>query len=225
MPFDEDTNRIDNPTQSNTIGLVITIVFFAIVFAIDIFAAPLHYEQWQTKNWDRTQGTVEKIYIWETCGDDGCSFRLEVDYSYEVDDTVYRSDQLSLVDWEDSSDSSLEWKENFERKHPKGSSIDVFVDPNDSDRSVLITGFSIGSGAFTNIAILSCFNLVAIFMVGARIAMRGTMLEGIGIHLEDPDEPPAEYSKEPDDEGPETTEEPSEEVGWWEGDDGAERGI
>lgn len=216
----------------------IVIVFILIVSVADIFVIQLHYEQWQTKNWDRTQGTVDDIYIWESCDDDGCTWGMEVKYRYEVDGMVYRSDQLSLVDWEGSSDSNLEWRVDFEKEHPKGSSIDVFVDPKDPDRSVLITGFSIGSGAITNIAILSCFNIPAILIaLGAttRVFQRaGPMLDKLGFghgHLdsggkhEEPEEPPAEYSDIPDDEGPETTKEPSEEVGWWEGDDGAERGI
>ena len=220
-------------------GMVVAVVCLTIVLAVDIFAVPLHYEQWQTKNWDRTPGTVDDIYIWEDCGgDDGCTYGLNVDYSYEVDGIVYDSDQISLVDWEDSTDSGLWWKEDFERDHPRFSTIDVYVDPNNPGRSVLITGFSIGSGAITNIAILSCCNFFLLFLglgsAGNANARIRTKLEKIGFgfpqadwleHSEEPEEQPEGYSGGHADESSETTEEPSGEVGWWEDDDGAERGI
>ena len=220
-------------------GMVVAIVCLVIVLAVDIFAVPLHYEQWQTKNWDRTPGTVDDIYIREDCGgEDGCTYGLEVEYSYEVDGRPYSSDQISLVDWEDSTDSSLQWKEDFEKAHPRFSSIDVYVDPNNPERTVLITGFSIGSGAITNIAILSCCNIFLLFIglgsAGNANASIRTKLERVGFgfpqadwleHSEEPEDESGEYPAEQADQGPEISEEPNEEVGWWEEDDGAERGI
>ncbi len=220
-------------------GMVVAIVCLAIVLVVDIFTLPLHYEQWQTKNWDRTPGTVDEIYIWEDCGgDDGCTYGLKVEYSYEVDGIPYSSDQISLVDWEDSTDSNLQWKEDFERDHPRFSTIDVYVDPNDPGRSVLITGFSIGSGAITNIVILSCCNFFLLFLgLGSAGNANGrirTGLEKIGFgfpqadwmeNSEGSEDPPQEYSRGQTDGGSETPEESPEEVGWWEEDDGAERGI
>ncbi len=220
-------------------GMIVAVVCLVIVLTVDIITVPLHYEQWQTKNWDRTPGTVDDIYIWEDCGgEDGCTYGLKVDYSYEVGGIVYESDQISLVDWEDSTDSSLGWKEDFERDHPRLSTIDVYVDPNNPERSVLITGFSIGSGAITNIVILSCCNFFLLFLglgsAGNANARIRTRLEKIGFgfpqadwleNSEGPEDPPQEYPGEQTDGDSETTEESSEEVGWWEEDDGAERGI
>ena len=116
--------------------------------------------------------------------------------------------------------------------------VDVYVDPNNPERSVLITGFSIGSGAITNIAILSCCNFFLLFLglgsAGNANTRIRTKLEKIGFgfpqadwleHSEELEEQPEGYSGEHADESSETTEEPSEEVGWWEDDDGAERGI
>ena len=220
-------------------GLLVAAVCLTIVLVVDIFAVPLHYEQWQTKNWDRTPGTVDDIYIWEDCGgEDGCTYGLQVDYSYEVGGILYESDQISLVDWEDSTDSNLGWKEDFERDHPRFSTIDVYVDPNNPGRSVLITGFSIGSGAITNIVILSCCNFFLLFLglgsAGNANARIRTRLEKIGFGFpqadwledsEEPEDPPQEYPREQTDGGSETSEESPEEVGWWEEDDGAERGI
>ena len=220
-------------------GLIVGVVCLTVVLAVDIFAFPLHYEQWQTKNWDRTTGTVDNIYIWEDCGgEDGCTYGLRVEYSYEVDGIAYESDQISLVDWEDSTDSSLGWKEDFERAHPRFSSIDVYVDPNNPERTVLITGFSIGSGAITNIAILSCCNIFLLFIglgsAGNANAGIRTKLEKIGFQFPQADwlENSEESEEQPEgspgdhaDDSSETTTEPSDEVGWWEDDDGAERGI
>lgn len=220
-------------------GMLVAVVCLTIVLVVDIFTVPLHYEQWQTKNWDRIQGTVDDIYIWEDCGgEDGCTYGLQVDYSYEVDGILYESDQISLVDWEDSTDSNLGWKEDFEKDHPRFSTIDVYVDPNNPGRSVLITGFSIGSGAITNIVILSCCNFFLLFLglgsAGNANARIGTRLEKIGFGfpqadwMEDsgePEDPPQEYPREQTEGGSETSEESPEEVGWWEEDDGAERGI
>ena len=220
-------------------GMVVAVVCLTIVLAVDIFTIPLHYEQWQTKNWDRTPGTVDDIYIWEDCGgDDGCTYGLQVEYSYEVDGVRHESDQISLVDWEDSTDSSLGWKEDFERDHPRFSAIDVYVDPKNSERSVLITGFSVGSGAITNIAILSCCNFFLLFIglgsAGNANPRIRTKLERIGFgfpqadwleHSEEPEDESEEYSVGQSEENSETSDESPEEVGWWEDDDGAERGI
>lgn len=259
-------------------GMVVAIVSFVILLFVDLFAVPIHYEQWQTSNWDRVQGTVDDIYVWEDCsGDDGCTYGLKVVYSYEIKGQLFRSDQISLVDWEGSTDSNREWRDDFEREHPRFSTIDVFVDPEDKDRSVLITGFSVGSGAITNIVILSCCNFLLLFLglgsAGNADSRVGTKLEKIGFGF-----PQSDLSKEPMDDlrqpslregGPkddetqeeyisrcqeagysreqcmkghegheflsysesqvgedsESAEEASEEVGWWEAEDGAERGI
>ena len=223
-----------NSRPSNAFGIG-AIVGCVIILAVDAFAIPIHYEQWQTKDWNRTSGTVEDIYIFEQCGgEDGCTYGLEVEYRYDVDGMIYGSDQISLVDWEGATDGSLEWREDFVRAHPQWSSIDVYVDPNDPDRSVLITGFSVGSGAITNIVLLSSCNFFLLVMVLGlaigRLKHSVAVSNDVSQRKSDATEESSEgdsdeYVEGPVGRDPQTGEEPSEEVGWWEEEDGAERGI
>jgi hypothetical protein len=50
---------------------------------------------------------VESIHISERCDEDGCNSQLNVKYRYSAEGVFYQNDQISLVDWEDSHDSSF----------------------------------------------------------------------------------------------------------------------
>ncbi len=147
-------------TMNRAQAQVVSATIFIALLSVNAFAFEAHYEQWQTRKWDKFEGSIQHIEIIDSCDEDGCTHELNVRYRYVVDERAYYSSEISLVDW--GTDSSLDWKVDFMRNNPRGAVITVSVDPADPESSVLLTGFAIGTGALTNFLILSSIDLVTL---------------------------------------------------------------
>jgi hypothetical protein len=71
----------------------------------------------------------------------GTEFDVDVTYEYAVDERVYRNDVVRF----DQDELTNDRKELLVSAYPVGRRVDVFYDPDDPDRSVLVRG-SYGDG-------------------------------------------------------------------------------
>jgi len=111
--------------------LLLTLGWFAYSVYGDIKAV-------QTLFWNSTEGTVmsgEVAVVHSTKG--ASKSKPVIRYSYQVDGTDYESDRYSST----MARGSSFWAKEIIDKHPAGSSIKVYYNPNNPTISVLDRGF------------------------------------------------------------------------------------
>lgn len=97
----------------------------------------------ETRSFTRTPGRVVAAYVDEIPGpaeEGGQRFRPVVRYTYEARGRTYESDQVSVGSSPESTTSDREEARRLVERHPAGSGVDVWFDPGDPRRSVLVRG-------------------------------------------------------------------------------------
>lgn len=97
----------------------------------------------ETRQYTRTQGRIVESRVEELPGpseEGGPRFRAVVRYAFEARGRTYASEQLSVdASPVSSSPDPAEARQTVER-HPAGSTVEVWFDPADPRRSVLVRG-------------------------------------------------------------------------------------
>ena len=86
------------------------------------------------ERWPSVQGEVIDSRVIESRGDDSTTYRGYVAYRYEVDGVEHRSDQFSFISM---SSSCYSCARKIVKDHPKGSTVRVYFNPDQTTKSVL----------------------------------------------------------------------------------------
>ena len=98
----------------------------------DMFLAP-YLESRQAKNWESVEATVTKNEFRKL----GDSKKLEIEYSYLVENQQYSNDRYELA--YNSSNFSNEDYEIANQDYPVGSEIPIWINPDNPSQSVAIS--------------------------------------------------------------------------------------
>ena len=177
--MEEQNDEENTNTQLEQNATRILPVFILVVLVVvNIWALPKYQEQYNTINWDETEGNITSIgYEKVRSGvqdDDNlgyeCTFTLEVEYAYEVNGQNYKNDIYSLL-WapqlQDNCESNNNWIVEYAENHPTETPLDVYVDPQNPERSVLKNGLdvsNISAQEFYAIVIVICDIIALLFI-------------------------------------------------------------
>ncbi len=117
-----------------------------IVCALGAFLVVLGYHQWragrETRSYTRTRGRVVGAEVEEiprTSEEGGTRFLPVVRYAFEARGHTYASDRVS-IGASTAPDTDAEAARRMVERYPPGSDVDVWFDPRDPRRSVLVPG-------------------------------------------------------------------------------------
>lgn len=120
------------------VGLLLLAMFMLLFYKLTL---PHYKNASSSKNWSIVKGQVLKSKVNPYAGDDRNMYRLEFDYQYIVNNTVYHGKGRHFQ----LGEPSQSWKGglyDFARSHPVGSSIDVYYNPDSPKDCTIITGVS-----------------------------------------------------------------------------------
>lgn len=123
----------DRPDRGIRYSLTFFLMFFGIFFGgIGYWHLPSGIA---TYSWLRTDGIVRHVDLNVTGTGLDRNSDVEIEYDYEVGGRQYRGDRIWFAM------RSNAWQiEDLANAHPSGSTIDVFYDPSNPNRSVLLQG-------------------------------------------------------------------------------------
>jgi len=133
-----------------------TLVFDAMTFGSA-------WKQYHTRDWSETTGTVLRSTVKTTSDSDGTSHKLEVSYSYAVDDRPYTGEKDTELPEMISGGSNAMKRA---RQLKQGLVVPVFYNPNDPSKSVLNRGMTMRD--FANLS------FVAMFLTPFNLIMLGS---------------------------------------------------
>ncbi len=128
------------------IGIVprpVALVALAIGLVLALAGVRLSRLGRETRRFTRTQGRVLESRVEELPGpaeEGGPRFRPLVRYAFEARGRTWESDQVSVDAPPGASSADPEDARRTVERHPAGSAVDVWFDPADPRRSVLVRG-------------------------------------------------------------------------------------
>jgi hypothetical protein len=99
----------------------------------------------ETRSFTRTRGRIVVSQVEEIPGpaeEGGPRFRSVLRYEYEARGRRYESDQIAVGSHAGSASSDPQEARRWVERHPAGRDVDVWFDPGDPRRSVLVRGVS-----------------------------------------------------------------------------------
>jgi hypothetical protein len=99
----------------------------------------------ETRGFTRTRGRVVVSFVDELpapAEEGGPRFRAVVRYAYEARGRSHESEQISVGSSAGTESSDPEEARRWVRRHPAQSEVDVWFDPGDPRRAVLVRGVS-----------------------------------------------------------------------------------
>jgi len=118
-----------------------------------------------TRKWNTVPGEVLASRMIEVAGTTGV-YSVEIRYRYQVNGSPYTGDRITL---DDTSTTNLGEMYHLAEKYPVGSTVQVFIDPNQVDSALLVPG----PGRFTWIW----------FLIGGGFLLPGLVLGYLWIRL------------------------------------------
>lgn len=103
---------------------------------IGLFVLPvLHIVE--ARGWTETQCTITNSYVESVSSDDGTTYRIAVEYSYQADGTSYSGRRYN---WGSGSSSGYDGKKKVVDSMPEGSEVSCYYDPDSPSESVIRRG-------------------------------------------------------------------------------------
>lgn len=119
-----------------------------------------------SNKWPTTRGRIisSKIRIEERSHRDTTYYHPEVTYTYSVDGQDYKSQQLSVGDFDSDS---VKRAQKVVDKYPRNLEVKVFYDPDNPGNALIETGFRFSS--------VLVFMLGAVFFIAAILGFFGVI--------------------------------------------------
>lgn len=115
------------------------IAFCFILFGIGGFLYSLYIalKSYGAKKWKLSKAFINKSLIEEDCDGDGCSYKAKVNYTYNYNGKLYKSDKVAFGDF---SNSSKYLARKVVKQYIEGFPNRVYVNPKRPKESVLLVG-------------------------------------------------------------------------------------
>ena len=100
----------------------------------------------ESRNYTRTRGRIVRAIVEQaprTSEEGGPQFRPLVRYAFEAHGRTFESERISVGSGETIASSDEAEARRLVERYPSGSEVDVWFDPRDPHRSVLVRGVSI----------------------------------------------------------------------------------
>ena len=158
-------------TSTKGLGCFLFIVLFwnGIVGFFDYQLGAQYFDQLNARrNYTPVLGTVTDARVDEQHSDEGTQYKPVIEYDYTHQGTTYSADRYSFYEF---STSSSRFAKDVVAQHPPGTTVQVWIDPNDPTESVL--DISDDSFPYTVILFMIPFHCVGIgFLVWFLGAVR-----------------------------------------------------
>lgn len=134
----------------------VAIIYFSLHYSFDRI-----YKAYETKDWKVTNGTIIKSYLNEEIKYKDRkhyrSYSAEIIYSYVVADHKIKNDDISHLFHMESSRTKLS---RVIDKYPKGSSVDVYYNPENIEESILERDLKLGDFVILIFGLFATFSFV-----------------------------------------------------------------
>ena len=121
----------------------IVVFGFVLADAVDDARADLDARDWDPVNGTIIASGVDKYFESDGEGGSKATYCLRIEYEYGYENETYNGDMISHSLRSSSYDAaSCDSNPNADDDYPPGEPITVYVDPNDPNRAVLLTGWS-----------------------------------------------------------------------------------
>lgn len=145
--------------------LLLCVLFIIVGISLLILSIYYYYKSRDSKKWSKTKGQISKTNLDKFPDSDSVSYRVEIEYSYNVANKVYNSKRKF---YGDHLLSSFYWStKKLVGKYRIGDTIDVYYNPQNPNDAVLEQGVHFSVIEFF-IASLVCLS-IGVIVLGENI--------------------------------------------------------
>lgn len=146
--------------------------YFACAFGALLIFAGLRLSRLgrESRSFTRTSGRVLAAHVEELPGpaeQGGPQFRPVIRYAFEARGRAHESEQLSIDASAGAASSDAQEARRWVDRHPAGTVVDVWFDPADPRRSVLVRG-DVGVSVFVTVGLGLALAAVGLFALARR---------------------------------------------------------